>query len=215
MNIIILLGAPGSGKGTVAAKLMASDATLKHVSSGDLLRDAVARRTPAGIQAESAMKSGSLVADSIIAQMIADLIAGLDPNTKLLLDGFPRNVEQAKTLDKILAGVRSEISAAVLIDVPDEIIVERIVGRRGCPKCGAGYHVKFMPPKQEGICDKCGAELITRKDDNAETVKHRLEVYKQQTFPLVEFYGARSLVRTIDGFGKPEEVAERVRSALA
>ena len=214
MNIIILLGAPGSGKGTVAARLTGEGSSLKHVSSGDLLRDAVRRRTPAGIEAEGYMKSGALVPDAIIAQMIADLIGGLDPSCKLLLDGFPRNVEQAKTLDTILAKVDSAISSVVLLEVPDEVIVKRIAGRRACPKCGAGYHVEFLPPAKDGICDSCGGELIIRKDDNPETVKNRLEVYNNQTFPLVDFYKERNLVRAVNGLGKPEDIAEQVRSVL-
>ncbi len=214
MDIIILLGAPGSGKGTVAARLTGEGSTLKHVSSGDLLRDAVRRRTPAGIEAEGYMKSGALVPDAIIAQMIADLISGLDSSCKLLLDGFPRNVEQAKTLDEILAKVDSAISSVVLLEVPDEVIVKRIAGRRACPKCGAGYHVEFLPPAKDGICDSCGGELVIRKDDNPETVKNRLEVYNKQTFPLVDFYKERNLVRAVNGLGNPEDVAEQVRGVL-
>ena len=213
MKIVILLGAPGSGKGTVAGRLTTADAALKHVSSGDLLRDAVRRGTPAGKEADGYMKAGKLVPDTIIAQMIADLIEGIqDPGTVLLLDGFPRNVAQAKTLDEILKKVNSEISSVVLLEVPDSVIVERIAGRRSCPKCGAGYHVKFLPPKREGICDTCGGELITRKDDNPETVQNRLDVYREQTFPLVEFYGSR--VKKVDGLGQVEEVAARVKKVL-
>ncbi|MBQ7188889.1 MAG: adenylate kinase [Kiritimatiellae bacterium] len=213
MKIVILLGAPGSGKGTVAGQLTTADAALRHVSSGDLLRDAVRRGTPAGKEADGYMKAGKLVPDTIIAQMIADLIGGIqDSNTVLLLDGFPRNVAQAETLDGILKKVNSEISSVVLLEVPDAVIVERIAGRRSCPKCGAGYHVKFLPPKQEGICDACGGELVTRKDDNPETVQNRLDVYREQTFPLVEFYGSR--VKKVDGLGQVEEVAARVKKVL-
>ena len=213
MKIVILLGAPGSGKGTVAGQLTAADTALKHVSSGDLLRDAVRRGTPAGKEADGYMKAGKLVPDTIIAQMIADLIEGIqDSGTVLLLDGFPRNVAQAETLDEILKKVNSEISSVVLLEVPDSAIVERIAGRRSCPKCGAGYHVKFLPPKQDGVCDACGGELITRKDDNPETVQNRLDVYREQTFPLVEFYGGR--VKKVDGLGQVEEVAARVKKVL-
>ena len=215
MKIVILLGAPGSGKGTVAARLVAADATLKHVSSGDLLRDAVKRQTPAGVEAEGYMKRGELVPDTIIAQMIGDLMKGIQGECTLLLDGFPRTVVQAEILDKTIADCGAALSCAVLLDVADEVLVERIAGRRGCPKCGAGYHIKNLPPKVEGICDVCGAELITRKDDNPETVKNRLAVYKSQTMPLIDFYKGRGQLREVAGVGAIDEIVARVKQALA
>ena len=203
MNIVILLGAPGSGKGTVAGKLAADNANLKHVSSGDLLRGAVAKGTEAGKQAKEAMEAGKLVADELIATMIKDVVAETTGDVTMLLDGFPRNLAQAKILDEMGAPVKS----AVLIDVPDEIIQDRIAGRRTCPKCKAGYHVKNLPPKVEGICDVCGEKLTIRKDDNPETVKDRLVVYHQQTEPLIAFYKEKGLLKTVDGMTGVDNVA--------
>ena len=203
MNIVILLGAPGSGKGTVAGKLAADNANLKHVSSGDLLRGAVAKGTEAGKQAKEAMEAGKLVADELIATMIKDVVAETTGDVTMLLDGFPRNLAQAKILDEMGAPVKS----AVLIDVPDEIIQDRIAGRRTCPKCKTGYHVKNLPPKVEGICDVCGEKLTIRKDDNPDTVKDRLVVYHQQTEPLIEFYKGKNILKTVDGMTGVESVA--------
>ena len=203
MNIVILLGAPGSGKGTVAGKLAADNANLKHVSSGDLLRGAVAKGTEAGKQAKAFMEAGKLVADELIATMIKDVVAETTGDVTMLLDGFPRNLAQAKILDEMGAPVKS----AVLIDVPDEIIQDRIAGRRTCPKCKAGYHVKNLPPKVEGICDVCGEKLTIRKDDNPDTVKDRLVVYHQQTEPLIEFYKGKNILKTVDGMTGVESVA--------
>ncbi|MGN0876102.1 MAG: adenylate kinase, partial [Kiritimatiellia bacterium] len=196
-------GAPGSGKGTVAGKLASEKANLKHVSSGDLLRGAVAKGTEAGKQAKEAMEAGKLVADELIATMIKDVVAETTGDVTMLLDGFPRNLAQAKILDEMGAPVKS----AVLIDVPDEIIQDRIAGRRTCPKCKAGYHVKNLPPKVEGICDVCGEKLTIRKDDNPDTVKDRLVVYHQQTEPLIAFYKEKGLLKTVDGMTGVDSVA--------
>ena len=203
MNLVILLGAPGSGKGTVAGKLAADNANLKHVSSGDLLRGAVAKGTEAGKQAKEAMEAGKLVADELIATMIKDVVAETTGDVTMLLDGFPRNLAQAKILDEMGAPVKS----AVLIDVPDEIIQDRIAGRRTCPKCKAGYHVKNLPPKVEGICDVCGEKLTIRKDDNPDTVKDRLVVYHQQTEPLIAFYKDKGQLKTVVGTDPIDTVA--------
>ena len=210
MNIVILLGAPGSGKGTIAGRLAGENANLKHVSSGDLLRGAVAKGTPAGIEAKGYMENGNLVPDSLIAQMIKDVIAETTGDVTMLLDGFPRNVAQAEILEKTGAPIRS----AVLVDGPDEIIADRIAGRRTCPKCKAGYHVKNLPPKVEGVCDACGAELVIRKDDNPDTVKDRLSVYHRETEPLIAFYEKKGLLRRIDGNLGPEKSAADFKSAM-
>ena len=204
MNIVILLGAPGSGKGTVAGKLAAENANLKHVSSGDLLRGAVAKGTPSGVEAKGFMEAGKLVPDALIAQMIKDVVAETTGDVTMLLDGFPRNLAQAKILEEMGAPVKS----AVLIDVPDEIIQDRIAGRRTCPKCKAGYHVKNLPPKVEGICDVCGAELTIRKDDNPDTVKDRLVVYHGETEPLIKFYEDKGVLKTVVGTDPIDTVAK-------
>lgn len=210
MNIVILLGAPGSGKGTVAAALASADEMLKHVSSGDLLRGAVAKGTPAGVEAKAFMERGQLVPDALIARMIKDVVAETEGDVTMLLDGFPRNLAQAGILEEMGAPVRS----VVLIDVPDEIIQDRIAGRRTCPKCKAGYHVKNLPPKVEGVCDRCGAALEIRKDDNPETVKDRLAVYHADTEPLVEFYRSKGLLRVVDGTIGVENVAAAFLKAM-
>lgn len=195
MNIVILLGAPGSGKGTVAGKLASENEGLKHVSSGDLLRGAVAKGTAAGVEAKGYMEKGNLVPDALIAQMIKDVVAETTGDVTMLLDGFPRNLAQAKILEEMGAPVKS----AVLIDVPDSIIQDRIAGRRTCPKCKAGYHVRNLPPKVEGVCDICGEKLVIRKDDNPETVKDRLVVYHRETEPLIAFYRDKGLLKSVDG----------------
>ncbi|MDD4101800.1 MAG: adenylate kinase [Kiritimatiellae bacterium] len=215
MKIVIFLGAPGSGKGTIASRLSESDEKLRHVSSGDLLRDAVKRQTTAGVEAEGYMKRGELVPDAIIGQMIGDYVSGIKGECTVLLDGFPRTVAQAEILDGVAGHCGAELTAVVLLEVSDEIIVERIAGRRGCPKCGAGYHIRNIPSRVEGICDVCGTGLVVRKDDNPETVKNRLSVYKEQTVPLIEFYGSRGLVRRIDGAGRIDDIVRMTRQALS
>ena len=210
MEIVILLGAPGSGKGTIASRLAGEDPAVRHVSSGDLLRGAIAAGTPAGVEAKAYMDKGQLVPDALVVAMIGDVIAAEKTAETMLLDGFPRNVAQAEALERSGAKVRS----AVLVDVPDEIIADRIAGRRTCPKCKAGYHVKALPPKVEGICDKCGAALTVRKDDNPETVRDRLVVYLRETEPLVAFYEAKGLLRRIDGDQGPERNAAAFKAAM-
>ncbi len=210
MEIVILLGAPGSGKGTIASRLAGEDPAVRHVSSGDLLRGAIAAGTPAGVEAKAYMDKGQLVPDALVVAMIGDVIAAEKTAKTMLLDGFPRNVAQAEALERSGAKVRS----AVLVDVPDEIIADRIAGRRTCPKCKAGYHVKALPPKVEGICDKCGAALTVRKDDNPETVKDRLVVYHRETEPLVAYYEAKGLLRRIDGDQGPVRNAAAFKAAM-
>ena len=210
MNIVILLGAPGSGKGTVAGKLATENEGLKHVSSGDLLRGAVAKGTAAGVEAKGYMEKGNLVPDALIAQMIKDVVAETTGDVTMLLDGFPRNLAQAKILEEMGAPVKS----AVLTDVPDSIIQDRIAGRRTCPKCKAGYHVRNLPPKVEGVCDVCGEKLVIRKDDNPETVKDRLVVYHRETEPLIAFYSDKGLLKSVDGTIGVDNVAAAFLKAM-
>lgn len=214
MNIVILLGAPGSGKGTVASRLAAENSNLKHVSSGDLLRGAVAKGTAAGIEAKEYMEAGKLVPDTLIAKMIGDVVAETTGDMTMLLDGFPRNVAQADILAETATASGATIKSAVLLDVPDEVIFDRIAGRRTCPKCKAGYHVTNLPPKVEGVCDQCGSELTIRKDDNPDTVKDRLTVYHAQTEPLIEYYEKAGLLRKINGLGDTAEIAANFLSAM-
>ena len=210
MNIVILLGAPGSGKGTVAGKLASENANLKHVSSGDLLRGAVAKGTDAGREAKGYMESGNLVPDALIARMIKDVVAETTGDVTMLLDGFPRNLAQAKILEEMGAPVKG----AILIDVPDAIIQDRIAGRRTCPRCKAGYHVKNLPPKVEGVCDHCGAELVVRKDDNPETVRDRLVVYHRETEPLIAFYRDKGQLKSVVGTDPIDTVAASFLDAM-
>ena len=180
-----------------------------------MLRDAVKRQTPAGVAAEGFMKRGELVPDDVIAQMIAGLIAGMACGGTLLLDGYPRTVAQAEMLDETIARCGARLASVVLLEVPDEVLVDRIAGRRNCPKCGKGYHVTNIPPRVQGVCDVCGTGLIIRKDDNLETVKNRLAVYQVQTVPLIDFYGARgALLHRVDGTGPIDEIVERAGRAI-
>ena len=210
MKITIMLGAPGSGKGTIAGKLASENANMKHVSSGDLLRGAIAKGSPAGLAARAYMDRGDLVPDELIAKMIKDVVAETAGDVTMLLDGFPRNLSQAK----ILESMGAPIAGAVLVDVPDSIIQDRIAGRRVCPKCKAGYHIHNLPPKVEGVCDNCGAALVIRKDDNPDTVRDRLVVYHQQTEPLIEYYASKGLLKKIDGTTGVDNVARAFLEAL-
>lgn len=213
MEAIILLGAPGSGKGTAAERLV-KRLGVRHVSSGDLLRSAVKQGTPAGREADGYMKQGKLVPDELIGRIITDLLVAGGPTLKVLLDGFPRTVAQAEMLEKVVATQGGKIRGTVLLDVAEEILVDRLAGRLVCPACAKGYHVRTLPPKVEGKCDACQAELIQRKDDNSETVRNRLAVFRKDTAPLIEWYGARGLLVRVDGVGAADEIAGRIVQAL-
>lgn len=211
MNVVILLGAPGSGKGTLASELAATNG-IRHLSTGDLLRAAVKEGTPAGLKAKEFIDLGNLVPDELIAEMVDDVISQDSTTHTLLLDGFPRTVRQADILGDMLSKRGVTLKCALLLEVPDEVVVNRIAGRRVCPSCSATYNVTTLPPKQEGICDGCGAGLIIRKDDTPETVRHRLAVYAEQTFPLIAYYKERNLLRTVDGSG--DDLQAKVQAAL-
>ncbi len=214
MKIVILLGAPGSGKGTIAGRLSDRNASFRHLSSGDLLRDAVKRGTPSGVEADGYMRRGELVPDEVIAALIKDYIAAVQGDCTLLLDGFPRTAVQAGILDQVIAESGAELQAVVLLDAADEILFERIAGRRTCPACGAGYHVQTIRPREEGLCDLCGAGLVVRKDDNPETVSNRLAVYREQTVPLIDLYDGRGELRRVNAVGDIDAIVERVRLTL-
>lgn len=193
---LIMLGAPGSGKGTRAVALC-EVLGVKQISTGDLFRHNISEGTELGKLAKSYMDKGELVPDDVTAAMLEERLKQPDTKTGFILDGFPRTIRQAEMLDKILSDLGEEIAAVIYLDVPDEEIVKRISGRRICKNCQTPYHVSFTPPQNEGRCDKCGAELIIRDDDKPETVKKRLEVYKSTTFPLVKYYEDRHLLVTI------------------
>ena len=212
-NIVVFLGAPGAGKGTAAAAVAARTGA-RHVSTGAMLRDAVARGTPAGLEAKSYMEAGGLVPDEVLYRMIAELLAATPDPATLFFDGFPRNEAQAAKLEELAAANGAAVSSALLLDVSREALLERLGGRRVCPKCGAGYHVVSLPPKKEGVCDACGAELITRLDDQPATIAHRLEVYEQVTAPVVGWYERAGKLRRVDGSGSADEVAALVEAAV-
>jgi len=208
---LILLGPPGAGKGTQAARLR-EDFDLRYIATGDLLREHRANETDLGLRAARYMASGQLVPDELVTAMIIEEIE--QASDGFLLDGFPRTVAQADALDAELDQRGHPLDAVLLIDVPDEELVERISGRRVCPD-GHVYHVKYDPPAKVGICDRDGKPLIQRDDDKPETVRNRLRVYHEQTEPLVERYGAKGLLRPVDGTLSPDEVYEQLRGALA
>lgn len=211
MNVVILLGAPGSGKGTLASEL-AKVPGIRHLSSGDLLRGAVKEGSPAGLKAKAYMEAGNLVPDELIAEMIEEVIAADEGTNVLLLDGFPRTVRQADILADLLARKGVHLRGALLLEVADAVLVARIAGRRVCPDCGATFNVATLPPKVEGVCDVCGGALTIRKDDDPATVRHRLDVYAEQTFPLIDYYRARGLLYTVDATG--HDLEPKIEAAL-
>ena len=212
---VILLGGPGAGKGTQAERIVA-DYALPHISTGDMLRDAVARGTEMGRAAQQYMESGRLVPDEVVIGVVRDRLAEPDAAEGFLLDGFPRTVPQAEALDAMLAEAGRAITHVVLIDVPAEELVQRIAGRRSCAVCGKIYNVTYDPPKVDGVCDVDGGELTQRTDDNEETVRNRIAVYEQQTAPLVGYYTDKGVLESAFGGGKaPDEVYEQVGQILA
>jgi adenylate kinase len=212
---LILLGAPGAGKGTQADRLH-EDFGLPHIATGDMLRDEVARDTELGKQAKGYMEAGDLVPDDLIVAMITRRIEEPDARDGFLLDGFPRNAEQAKALDEAFAREQRRLTAALFIDVPDEEVVRRLSGRRVCVKNPSHiYHLEFDPPKLEGICDQDGARLVQRDDDRESTIRRRLEVYHGQTEPLLAHYEEAGLLRRFDGRRSPEEVHRHLRATVA
>ncbi|MCR5635509.1 MAG: adenylate kinase [Lachnospiraceae bacterium] len=195
---IIMLGAPGAGKGT-QAKMIAEKYSLPHISTGDIFRANIKNGTELGMEAKSYMDKGQLVPDELTVKILLDRVAKDDCKNGYVLDGFPRTIPQAKVLEDALNKTGEKIDFAINVDVPDENIIKRMSGRRACVNCGATYHIVNVPPKKEGICDKCGSELILRDDDKEETVKNRLTVYHDQTQPLIDFYSERNVLKNVDG----------------
>lgn len=200
---IIMLGAPGAGKGTQAKKLAAKYG-IPHISTGDIFRANIKNGTELGMKAKVFMDQGLLVPDELVVDLIMDRFAQPDCENGYVLDGFPRTIPQAKALDDALTKSNDAVEYAIDVDVPDEAIVARMSGRRACVGCGATYHIATIPPKKEGICDVCGAELILRDDDKPETVLKRLSVYHEQTQPLIDYYREKNILRTVDGTRDPE-----------
>jgi adenylate kinase len=211
---LILLGPPGAGKGTQADRLQA-DFPLLYLATGDILRAAVKDGTELGKKAKEFMDRGDLVPDDVIIGVIVDRLDDDDAADGFLLDGFPRTVPQAEALDRSLGELGRSLTAALLIDVPDDVAVKRISGRRVSAKTGRPYNIYFDPPKHEGVCDVDGSRLVQRDDDNEETVRNRLKVYRDQTEPLIEFYEARGLLKRFDGQRSPTEVHDHIRATLA
>jgi adenylate kinase len=210
---IVLLGAPGSGKGTQAKKLVA-DYGYPQVSTGDLLRDAVARGTEYGLKAKAAMDAGQLVSDDIVLGILKDRVAQPDAAGGFILDGFPRNLAQARMLEEVLAELGQPLDAAVLMDLDFDILLKRLTGRRSCTGCGRVYNVHFLPPPADGRCESCGGELVQRADDREETIGRRLEVYRKETAPLVDYYRELGKLKVVDAEGSFAEVYARLVAAL-
>jgi adenylate kinase len=209
----VLMGPPGAGKGT-QAKVLAKEASVPQIATGDILRKAREEGTPLGKQAQSYMDAGGLVPDEVVIGLIDERLRQPDAAQGFLLDGFPRTVPQAEALDRLLAGLSQPLEDVLLIDVPAEAIVRRLSGRRTCPACGRPYHVESDPPPADGRCGSCGTELVTRPDDRPETVQARLKVYAESTAPLRDYYAAKGLLRSVDGIGAVEEVTARLKAAL-
>ncbi len=210
---IIMLGAPGAGKGT-QAKMIAEKYGIPHISTGDIFRANIKEGTDLGKEAKSYMDAGKLVPDELTVKILLDRVAKDDCSKGYVLDGFPRTIPQAEVLEDSLNKLNDKVDYAINVDVPDENIVRRMGGRRACLSCGATYHIEHIPPKQEGICDKCGAELVLRDDDKPETVKNRLKVYHEQTQPLIDFYGKKGILKNVDGTVDMQDVFKAITDIL-
>ena len=210
---IIMLGAPGAGKGTQAKKI-AEKYGIPHISTGDIFRANIKNQTELGMKAKSYMDQGALVLDELTLELIMDRFTNDDCKNGYVLDGFPRTIPQAEALTKALADKQDAVDYAINVDVPDEAIVTRMSGRRACLACGGTYHIKFNPTKVEGICDACGGELVLRNDDKPETVQKRLDVYHEQTQPLIDYYQTQNILKEVDGTLPLDEVFQAIIAIL-
>jgi adenylate kinase len=210
---VVLLGPPGAGKGT-QAKLLQDEFGACQISTGDILRKAVAEQTPLGKEAAEYINRGALVPDDVIVNLVAERLKERDCEKGFILDGFPRTIPQAQGLDRILKTMGLSLNGVLSVQVPESIIIERLAGRRTCRSCGALSHMVFNPPKKTGVCDRCGGELYQREDDREETIANRLKVYEKQTAPLANYYRERGLLREIDGVGEVNDIRARVTKAL-
>lgn len=210
---IIMLGAPGAGKGT-QAKMIAAEYQVPHISTGDIFRANIKNGTELGMEAKKYMDQGLLVPDELTVKILLDRVAQEDCKNGYVLDGFPRTIPQAEVLDKALTELGDQIDYAINVDVPDENIINRMSGRRACLGCGATYHIKHIPPKTEGVCDTCGQGLVLRDDDKPETVKNRLDVYHKQTQPLIDFYSEKGVLKAVDGTVDMQDVFAAIKAIL-
>lgn len=210
---IIMLGAPGAGKGTQAKKI-AAKYDIPHISTGDIFRANIKNGTELGKKAKTYMDQGLLVPDDLVVDLVVDRVKQKDCRTGYVLDGFPRTIPQAEALDRALASIGEKIDYAIDVDVPDENIVRRMSGRRACVGCGATYHLQYAPAKAEGICDVCGKELILRDDDKPETVSKRLGVYHDQTQPLIDYYSNAGILKKVDGTVDINDVFQAITDIL-
>ena len=211
---LVLLGPPGSGKGTQGERLQA-DFRLPYYATGDILRAAVRDETELGRKAKEYMDRGDLVPDDVIIGVIAERVQSAEASDGFILDGFPRTTAQAEALDEEMERLGRELTAAIQIDVPDDEVVRRLGGRRTCAKEGHVFHVEFDPPKNEDVCDICGSRLIVRDDDKPEVIRHRLEQYHTKTEPLIAYFEEMGILRRVDGSRSPDEVGDRIRALLA
>lgn len=210
---IVMLGAPGAGKGTQAKKI-AEKYKIPHISTGDIFRANIKNETELGKKAKSYMDQGMLVPDELTISLVMDRFQEPDAENGYVLDGFPRTIPQAESLDAALKKSGSQIDFAVNVDVPDESIIQRMSGRRACVKCGATYHLQYAAPKEDGICDSCGESLILRDDDKPETVEKRLKVYHEQTQPLIDYYAQKKVLKEVDGTQGLEDVFRQIQEIL-
>ena len=211
---VVLLGAPGAGKGT-QAKMLIEKFKIPQISTGDILRKAVADGTPLGKEAKVIMDSGGLVSDKIVLGLVEERLKQPDCKNGFILDGFPRNTAQAEALDKILTGSNMPLTVALNIDVDLNDLLKRLTGRRTCKSCQQMYNIYFSAPKKEGVCDKCGGQLFQRDDDKEETIKKRLDVYQQQTAPLISYYSKKNIMKTVMGVGSIDDIFKKAVAALS